>query len=208
MAAFKPKILCIAGSLRKGSFNKKLVRVAMEYATEAGANATYADLRDYPMPVYDEDIETEQGIPQAVVDFQCLLKQQHGLLIASPVYLGTIPGALKNAIDWATRTAPGVGSSVCFDGKVAGLLAASPGSYGGAHVLTPLRGLLSNVGMLVVAEQFSLPLAHSAFNDDGTIKDLKHQSRVRAVADRVVDVTRRLHGRKRASKMRSETPRG
>jgi NAD(P)H-dependent FMN reductase len=128
---YTPKILAFAGSTREGSFNKKLVKIAAGAASAAGAQVTYVDLRDLPMPLYDGDLETEQGIPENAKKFKALLQANDGFLISAPEYNSSITGVLKNAIDWASRPAAGEAPLVCFAGKVVALMSASPGALGG-----------------------------------------------------------------------------
>src|SRR6185295_2879266 len=101
----QPKILAFAGSMRKDSFNKKLIRVAAEGARSAGAEVTLIDLKDFPLPVYDGDLEAAEGLPAGAKKLKELFLQNQGLLIASPEYNSSIPGTLKNAIDWVSRPA-------------------------------------------------------------------------------------------------------
>src|SRR5579883_873289 len=159
------KILCFAGSLRRDSLNKKLVKIGMKAAESAGAEVTYLDLKDLPLPVYDGDIEAESGLPENAKKLKEIMLAHHGLLIAAPEYNSSISGALKNAIDWASR--PGEGepplSLACFAGKVAALLAASPGGYGGLRGLTHVRSILGNIKVIVIPEQYVLAQAHQAF---------------------------------------------
>lgn len=190
--AGKPKILCFAGSLRRDSLNKKLVRTAMKLAEESGAETTFVDLKDLPMPIYDGDFEEEHGVPENAGKFKTLLKQHHAFLISGPEYNSSISGALKNAIDWASRMESGETNLECFNGKVAGLLAASPGALGGLRGLMAVRSILGNIGTIVIPEQFALSQANAAFDDAGSLKDPKHLASVKKVVGRLVEVTRRL----------------
>jgi chromate reductase, NAD(P)H dehydrogenase (quinone) len=176
-------ILAFAGSARKESFNQKLVKVAAGGATEAGAQVTVADLRDYPMPIFCEDLEAEHGIPESALAFRELLKAADGLLIASPEYNSSFSALLKNTVDWATRPHEGEQPLECFKGKTAALVAASPGYFGGYRGLQQLRYLLGNIGVVVLPEMFSLPGAHEAFAADGSLKDDKQTQRARAVGE-------------------------
>jgi NAD(P)H-dependent FMN reductase len=187
-----PRILAFAGSLRRESWNKKLVRIAAAAAREAGADVTTLDLAEIPLPVYDGDLEQAEGIPANAKRLKELLKTHEGLLIASPEYNSSISGALKNAIDWASRAEPGEKPLACFDGKVAALLAASPGALGGLRGLVALRSILGNIRVLVLPEQLALPKANEAFDADGRFVDPKRQGTVEAIARRLVDVTSRL----------------
>jgi NAD(P)H-dependent FMN reductase len=187
-----PKILCFAGSLRRDSFNKKLVKIAMSGAKNAGAEVTFIDLKDYPLNVYDGDIEAEQGIPENAMKLKEIMLAHQGFLIASPEYNSSISGALKNAIDWASRPAPGEGPLACFKGKVAGIMAASPGALGGLRGLVHVRAILENIGVIVVTEQVAVSKANAAFNEDGSLADEKQNASVIKIGARVADVTARL----------------
>lgn len=191
--ATAPKILCFAGSLRKDSLNKKLVKIAMEGARNSGAEVTFVDLKDYPLPIYDGDIESEQGIPDNAKKLKSILKEHHGLLIASPEYNSSISGALKNAIDWASRPEPGEKHLECYKDKVAGIMAASPGSLGGLRGLVTVRSILQNIGVLVVPDQVAIPSASDAFDDSGNLKDPKKHSSVEAIGKKVAELLFRLN---------------
>jgi NAD(P)H-dependent FMN reductase len=125
-----PKILAFAGSTREASYNKKLVKIAAEGARAAGAEVTYVDLRDLPMPLFDEDLEAKEGLPENVLKFKELMMAHQGFLITSPEYNGSITPLLKNAIDWASRPLPEEPPFAlsCFRDKVAALMSASPGN--------------------------------------------------------------------------------
>ena len=126
-----PRILAFAGSLRRESFNKKLVPIAAKAARDAGAEVTLIDLKDFPLPLFDQDLEAEQGMPENGKKLKQLFIDHDGLLIASPEYNSSITAVLKNAIDWVSRPAPGEASLVAFRSKVSTLMSASPGALGG-----------------------------------------------------------------------------
>ena len=173
-----PKILAFAGSTRTESFNKKLVRHAAAGARAAGAEVTLVDLRDFPMPLYDGDLEASEGLPENARKFKALMAAHQGLLIAAPEYNSSITGVLKNTIDWASRQSPGEKPLASFTGKVAALLSASPGALGGLRGLVHVRAMLGNIGVLVVPEQIAVPKAHEAFDAAGAFKDAKQQAAV------------------------------
>jgi NAD(P)H-dependent FMN reductase len=189
---YTPKLLCFAGSLRRDSFNKKLVKIAMEGARKAGADVTYLDLKDLPLAVYDGDVEAEQGIPDNAKKLKELMMESQGFLIACPEYNSSISGALKNAIDWASRPLPGEGPLACFKGRVAGIMAASPGALGGLRGLVTVRSILENIGVIVVPDQVAVSQANNAFKDDGSLQDEKKQESVLKIGARVAEVTARL----------------
>jgi NAD(P)H-dependent FMN reductase len=173
--SYTPKILAFAGSTRTDSFNKKLVKIAAVGAKGAGAQVTFVDLRDIPMPLYDGDLEVHQGLPDNAKAFKDLLRTHDGFLISAPEYNSGISGVLKNAIDWASRPVPGEAPLVCFTGKVVALMSASPGQLGGLRGLVQVRTILSNLQVLVLPEQMAISNAHEAFQVDGRLKDSKKQ---------------------------------
>ncbi len=187
-----PKVLAFAGSLRADSFNKKLVKIAAQGARSAGAKVTYLDLRDYPLPVFDQDLETKDGPPGNARKLKELLKDHEGFLIAAPEYNSSITGALKNMIDWTSRPASGEAPLACFDGKSAALMSASPGALGGLRGLVHVRSILGNIGTLVLPDQVSIPAAHEAFNADGSLKDPKKQKAVEDLGKDLTDLLKKL----------------
>lgn len=190
---FTPRVLAFAGSTREQSFNKKLVKIALRGAENAGAEVTYLDLRDLQLPLYDGDLEATSGLPAGARKLKDLMLTHHGFLISAPEYNSSISGVLKNSIDWASRPEPNEKSLECFSGKVAGLLSASPGALGGMRSLIHVRAILENIGTFVIPTQFSLMKAAEAFNPDGSLKDASQQTRAEAIAAKLVDVIRRLN---------------
>lgn len=186
------KIVAFAGSLRSGSHNKKLIRIAAAGARAAGAQVTDLDLRDVAMPLYDGDIEREQGLPPNAKLFKRLLVEHHGMLISSPEYNSAFPAVLKNAIDWASRPEPNEPALAAFKGKIAGLLAASPGQLGGVRGLAVLRSILSNIGVIVIPTQMAIARANDAFDEDGSLKDERQQADIEAIGAEVVRFARGL----------------
>jgi chromate reductase, NAD(P)H dehydrogenase (quinone) len=188
----KTKILAFAGSTRKDSFNKKLVKIAAEAARSAGAEVTVIDLRDLPLPLYDGDQEAADGLPANAKRLKELFLAHQGLLISSPEYNSSISGVLKNAIDWVSRPAPGEGSLACFDRKVAALMSASPGALGGLRGLVHLRAILGNIKVLVIPEQIAVSKAMEAFNADGSLKDARQQSAVESLGTKLAGLLAKL----------------
>ena len=177
----KPRILAFAGSLRRDSFNKKLVPIAAKGAREAGAEVTLIALKDFPLPLFDQDLEAEQGMPENGKKLKHLFIDHDGLLIAAPEYNSSVTAVLKNAIDWVSRPAPGEPSLVAFKGKVATLMSASPGALGGLRGLVHVRSILGNIGVIVLPEQIAVAQAHEAFNPDGSLTDPKHHAGIEAL---------------------------
>ncbi len=187
------KILAFAGSLRKDSYNKKLVKVAVEGARSAGAEVTLIDLKEFPLPVYDEDLETTQGLPAEAKKLKTLFLQHQGLLIASPEYNSSIPGGLKNMIDWVSRAETKEEPPLaCFNKKVAAILSASPGGLGGMRALVPLRAMLENIGVLVLPGQVAISRAHEAFDANGILKDAKQDAAVRSLSAELAKILSKL----------------
>lgn len=187
------KILAFAGSARIESFNKKLVKIAADEAKKAGAEVTYVDFIDYPMPLFNEDLEAEEGLPKSVVRFRSLLKSHQGFLIACPEYNGSITPLLKNAIDWASRPVPDEPSLACFNGKVAALLASSPGGLGGIRGLVHVRAILEGIGVIVIPQQKAIPNAHQAFDEEGQLQNERDLTAISGIAKSLVDVTSKLN---------------
>lgn len=187
--AYIPTILAFAGSTREESYNKRLVRIAAGAAQEAGANVTLVDLRDFSMPLFDQDLEAREGIPGPARRLKDLMIAHDGLLIAAPEYNSSISGVLKNAIDWASRAGPGEPPLAAYSGKVASIMSASPGALGGLRGLVHVRAVLGNLGVIVLPGQVALPQAAEAFNTDGSLKDLKRSAAVRRLGE---DLTRVL----------------
>ncbi|MBN3909394.1 MAG: NAD(P)H-dependent oxidoreductase [Nostoc sp. NMS1] len=191
--ASKPKILAFAGSTRIDSYNKKLVKIAAAGAKAAGAEVTYIDLRDLPLPLFDEDLEAQEGLPANARTFKDLMISHQGLLIASPEYNSSLTAVLKNAIDWASRPAPNEAPLAAFAGKVASIMSASPGALGGLRGLVHLRSILGNIKVLVLPDQIAVPKAYEAFNSDGTLKDIKQQQSIEKLGDGLTKILLKLN---------------
>ena len=177
----KPKILCFAGSTRRESFNKKLARIAAEGARKAGAEVTLIDLKDFPLPLFDEDLEAAEGLSPNALKLKELFKAHQGLLIAAPEYNSSITPLLKNTIDWVSRSAPQEKPLECFAGKTAALMSASPGALGGLRGLVHLRAILGNIQVLVIPRQMAVVKAHEAFDENGALKTADQQAAAEAV---------------------------
>ncbi len=176
-----PKIVALAGSIRKASYNKLLVRIAAEGARSAGADVTFIDLADYPLPIFDEDLEAAEGMPENAARLKAHLVASDGILLAAPEYNSSITGALKNVIDWASRKTGDEPPLAAFSGKAAALMAASPGALGGLRGLVHVRSILSSIGVLVIPDQIAVPKAFEAFDTGGALRDPKLQAWVQAL---------------------------
>lgn len=188
------KVLAFAGSLRRDSYNKKMVAVAASAARAAGAEVTILDLATLPMPIFDEDLEAREGVHANAMKLKELMKSHHAFLISSPEYNSSISAALKNAIDWASRPVQGEPALAAFAGKVVGLMAASPGALGGLRGLVHLRAILGNIQSLLIPDQFALNMAHEAFDEQGRLKDEKKRQIVEGIGRKVVQVASKLNG--------------
>lgn len=165
------KILAFAGSARRDSFNKRLVAAAAARAQALGAEVTVVDLADYPIPLYDGDLEAESGLPEKARQLQAMMIDHDGLLIACPEYNGSITPLLKNTIDWTSRPSDGVAGLAATRGKVVALLSASAGRLGGLRGLVHVRAILSGIGALVVPGDLAVGAIHQVLGEDGTLRD-------------------------------------
>ncbi len=188
-----PKILAFAGSAREGSYNKKLAQIAANGARKAGAEVTYIDLRNFPIPLFDQDLEAAEGKPPYARELKNLFLAHQGLLIASPEYNSTLSPLLKNAIDWVSRPDPGEPMLAAFSGKVAGIMSASPGALGGLRGLFPLREMLSNISVIVLPDQKAISQASDAFTESGMLKDPKQQEGVENIGAKVAQMLAKLN---------------
>jgi NAD(P)H-dependent FMN reductase len=189
------RILAFAGSARRDSVNKKVLQAAVAGAREAGAEVSVLDLADYPMPLYDGDLEAGDGLPEHAHGLKEAFRAHHGLLLACPEYNGSITPLLKNTLDWVTRPADREEPILAaFDGKVAGLVAASPGGLGGLRGLVHVRQILSGIRVHVIPEQHALARAGEAFDAHGRLSDPNADAAVRGVGRALARTTAKLHG--------------
>lgn len=183
------RILAFAGSTRSASVNKQLIHAAAKIGNAMNdVTVTPIDLKDYPLPFYDGDLEEAEGLPGKAMELKLLIKEHDAILIASPEYNASLTAVLKNTIDWLSR--PGGENDpgpVLFE-KPVGLLSASPGGLGGIRGLTQLRAVLQNVSAMVIPSQFCLGVAHEAFAEDGSLKDESAQQAVEGVVRQLARV--------------------
>ena len=190
-----PKILAFAGSTRKESINGKLLKVAVAAAQQAGADITLVDLADYPMPLFDQDLEASEGLPDGARQLKQLMVEADGFLIASPEYNSAFSPLLKNVIDWASRAETADEPPLAaYRGKVAAIIAASPGALGGLRGLVFLRMLLGNLGVLVIPEQQAVSFGFKAFAEDGSLEDERNQAGITRVVTSLVTTLNGLRG--------------
>jgi len=162
----KPKILAFAGSLRKYSYNKRVLKIAIEGAKRKGAEVTLLDLNDYPLPLYNADLQEEMGFPENASKLQRILLEHQGLLIASPEYNGSLPAVLKNMLDWTSRANGELKIGDCYKGKWAAIMTASPGSFGGIRCLGHLRDILSIMLVHVLPLEIAVARVDTLFEGD------------------------------------------
>lgn len=162
-------VLVFAGSNRADSVNRRLAEAAGRELNAIGLHAQFVDLRQFPMPLYDGDDESESGTPPAVTEFQKLVKSKDALVIASPEYNGSFTALVKNTLDWISRPTEGDPALAVFEGKKAAVLSASTGRGGGQRGLKHLRELLEMIGVEVVPTEVSVARAQEAFDDAGNL---------------------------------------
>lgn len=190
----QPRILAFAGSARTSSFNKQLIKIAAQGARDAGAAVTLIDLKDYPLPLFDQDLEASQGLPEVALQLKQLFVSHDGLLISSPEYNSSFSPLLKNTIDWVSRSSPGEPGLAAFNGKVATLMAASPGALGGLRGLVHVRAMLGNINVVVLPQQIAVPKAMDAFDAEGKLKDAKLADSVAGLGRGLAEFLAKLKG--------------
>ncbi len=187
-----PKILVFAGSIRSGSYNARLAALAAKELTQTEADVTLISLADYPMPLYDGNLEAASGPPENAFKLKRLMGLQHGVFIASPEYNASITPLLKNTLDWVSRVREGKERPLAaYKGRAFGLGAASNGTYGGMRSLMALRQVLElGCGALVIPEQVAVREAASAFDAEDNLKDERTAGLLKAVAQRLIELAR------------------
>lgn len=189
-----PRILVFAGSARRDSLNRRLAQVAAAEAQALGAEVEVVDLADFPIPLYDGDLEAE-AFPPNVSDLRAKMLAADALLIASPEYNGSITPLLKNTIDWTSRPEEGVAEGLAaYRGKVAALVATSPGPLGGLRGLVHVRAILSGIGVHVVPGDVAVGNGFQAFTEEGGLADEGVAARLRGTVEVLVRTTRALMG--------------
>lgn len=177
------KVLAFAGSSREGSVNKKLVSEAANLARQMGAQVTLIDLKDYPMPFFNEDLEAKEAMPEKAKQFKQLVRQNSVIMIAAPEYNSSLTALLKNTLDWVSRKEDGGGDREAFKGKKFVIMSASPGGRGGARGLVHLRSILEAVGGTVIPQQVVVPDAYNAFDEQGHLKSPQLQTELKQLVE-------------------------
>lgn len=188
-----PNVLILPGSGRRDSVNRKLAAVAARLVADTGAVADLIDPADFPLPLYDQELEAAGGLPPAAKALKERFLAADALIFVSPEYNSSVTPLMKNFIDWVSRAESADEAPLAaYRGKVAGLLAASPGALGGIRGLVHLRSILGNIGVLVTPKQFALGEAFSKFDGSGELNDPVAVAGVKAVVGEVVATAAKL----------------
>ena len=191
MAALK--ILVIPGSLRTGSLNAKLAAVAAHQFAQTGVEVTRLSLADFPLPIYDGDLQTRSGVPKHAVDLKRMIGTHHGVLIVTPEYNSSVPALLKNAVDWVSRVHDAHESrGEVFRGRAFAVAGASHSRLGGSRALAALRLILSACHALVIPNQLALAFADEAYDDRDRLKHPPDIEAMAAMVRQLIDVSQRL----------------
>jgi chromate reductase, NAD(P)H dehydrogenase (quinone) len=182
----KPRILALAGSFRRGSFNRKLLACAIKELEAHGAEVDIVDLKALAIPVYDGDDEAATGIPKPAQELRERIQRAHGIFIASPEYNHSIPGGLKNVIDWVSRP-----PKQPLRGKVGAICGASSGHFGTVRMQPHLRQTLTALGVWLSPTSMMLPKAEQAFDEEGKLKDPGQQKELAGVVEALLVAVQR-----------------
>jgi chromate reductase, NAD(P)H dehydrogenase (quinone) len=187
------KILVIPGSLRTGSLNAKLAAIMAFELAQAGAEVTRISLGDFPLPIYDGDLQAKSGVPKQAVNLKRMMSAHHGVLIVTPEYNSSVPALLKNAIDWVTRVHdPQETRGQVFRERAFAIAAASESRLGGTRALAALRLILSACQATVIPSQLALSFAGEAYDDMDRLKHPADLEALRALVRQLIEVSQRM----------------
>lgn len=187
------KILVIPGSLRTGSHNARLAAAAASEFAQAGVDVTRLSLADFPLPIYDGDLQMKSGVPKNAVNLKRMMASHHGVLLVTPEYNSSVPPLLKNAIDWVTRVQDAHESrGQVFREHPFAIAAASEGRLGGTRALVALRLILSACHAVVIPNQLALSFADQAYDDTDRLKNPADIAALRALVRQLIDVSQRM----------------
>ena len=187
------KILVIPGSLRTGSLNARLAAAAVHEIALAGAEVTRISLADFPLPIYDGDLQTKSGVPKNAINLKRLMSAHHGVLIVAPEYNSSVPPLVKNTVDWITRVQDAHETrGQVFRGRAFALAAASESRFGGTRSLAALRLILSACHAMVIPNQLALSFASEAYDDMDRLKHPADIEALKALVRQLIDVSQRL----------------
>jgi chromate reductase, NAD(P)H dehydrogenase (quinone) len=187
------KILVIPGSLRTGSHNARLAAAAAYELAQAGAEVTRISLGDFPLPIYDGDLQTKSGVPKHAINLKRMIGAHHGVLIVTPEYNSSVPPLVKNAIDWVSRVQDAHETrGQVFRGRVFAIAAASESRLGGTRCLAALRLILSACQAMVIPNQLALAFAGEAYDDMDRLKQPADIEALGALVRQLIDVSQRM----------------
>src|ERR1700755_308084 len=188
-----PKILIIPGSLRTGSHNAKLALAAADAFVRADAEVTRISLSDFPLPIYDGDLQAKSGVPKNAVNLKRMIGAHQGVLIVTPEYNSSVPALVKNTIDWITRVQdPHEARGQVFREKPFAIAAASASRLGGTRALAALRLILSACHAIVVPNQLALSVADQAYDDMDRLKKEADIEALTALVRQLTDVSQHM----------------
>jgi chromate reductase, NAD(P)H dehydrogenase (quinone) len=187
------KILVIPGSLRTGSLNARLAAVAAHEIAQAGAEVTRISLSDFPLPIYDGDLQSRSGVPKQAVNLKRMIGAHHGVLVVAPEYNSSVPALVKNTIDWVSRVQdPHESRGQVFRERAFAIAAASGGRLGGTRALAALRLILSACHATVVPNQLALSFAEDAYDDMERLKQPADIEAMTAMVRQLIEFSQRM----------------
>jgi chromate reductase, NAD(P)H dehydrogenase (quinone) len=187
------KILVIPGSLRTGSLNARLAAAAAYQFAQAGAEVTRLSLGDFPLPIYDGDLQTKSGVPKNAVNLKRMMSAHHGVLIVTPEYNSSVPPLVKNTIDWVTRVQDAHETrGQIFRQRAFAIASASEGRLGGTRCLAALRLILSACHATVIPNQLALSFADQAYDDMDRLKHPADIEALNALVRQLIDVSQHM----------------
>ncbi len=187
------KILVIPGSLRTGSLNAKLAAAIAAELAQAGAEITRVSLGDFPLPIYDGDLQAKSGVPKTAISLKRMMSSHHGVLIVTPEHNASIPSLLKNAIDWVSRVQdPHEARGEVFRDRAFAIASASAGRLGGARALMALRLILSACQAHVIPNQLSLSFAPEAYDDMDRLKQPADIEAQKALVRQLIEISQHM----------------
>jgi chromate reductase, NAD(P)H dehydrogenase (quinone) len=190
---FAPKILVVPGSLRTGSLNARLAAAAAYEFAQAGAEVTRISLADFPLPIYDGDLQTRSGVPKNAVNLKRLIGAHDGVLIVTPEYNSSVPPLVKNTIDWVTRVQDAhEGRGQVFRERAFAIAAASDSRIGGSRSLSALRLILAACHATVIPNQVALSFAAEAYDDRDRLKHPADVEALSAMVRQLIDHSQRM----------------
>ena len=187
------KILVIPGSVRSGSLNAKLAAVAAHALALEGAEVTRISLSDFPLPIYDGDLQAKSGVPKHAVNLKRMMAAHHGVLIVTPEYNSSVPALVKNTIDWVSRVQDAHETrGQVFRERVFAIASASGGRLGGARALAALRLILSACQAQVIPSQLALPFAEQAYDEMERLKNSADAEALKALVRQLIAISQRM----------------